>query len=69
MHRSYESRSARTFFPRSGWQDLVRHERSHLEGSWDLPGLVNVYKTNWKDSPCLTDKSTISMAMFKFANC
>ena len=29
-----------------------------------LPGLVNVYITNWKHPPFLMGKSTISMAIF-----
>jgi len=29
-----------------------------------VPGLVNVYNTNWKDPPCLMGKFTISMAIF-----
>jgi hypothetical protein len=36
--------------------------------SWFYP-LVNVYRTNWKITLLSTGKSTISMAMFKFASC
>ena len=34
------------------------------KGKSRIPGLVNVYITNWKDPPCLMGKLTISMAIF-----
>ena len=34
-----------------------------------LPGLVNVYITNWKITMLLMGKSTVSMAIFYVANC
>jgi hypothetical protein len=40
------------------WISLVLH------GRIGLPGLVNVYITNWKITMLLMEKSTISMAIF-----
>ena len=46
----------------SSWR-VADHEKS-CDVSYDVPGLVNVYITNWKITMLLMGKSTISMAIF-----
>ena len=43
-------------------------EHFYLFGRWSYP-LVNVYIKLWKDPTFLMDTSTISIAIFKFADC
>ena len=42
--------------------NYIREESARIPQN--IPGLVNVYITNWKDPPCFMGNFTISMATF-----